>query len=121
MIMGWGRRVRGLFADTKGPWGPAGKGEGDEPSQADSSGDKNGPWGEPPRRIRRPTFGGSNISSLDELIRRSRARFGGGGGGDGGLQSEPSRSLILWAILGLVLIWLVFTSTRALSWIWACI
>src|SRR4029079_10897750 len=60
-------------------------------------------------------FGGSNISSLDELIRRSRARFGGGGGGDGGLPGAPSRSLIPWAILGLVLIWLVFTSTHSIS------
>src|SRR4029079_3613815 len=60
-------------------------------------------------------FGGSNISSLDELIRRSRARFGGGGGGGGGLSGDPSRSLILWAILGLVLIWLVFTSTHSIA------
>ena len=37
--MGWGSRVRGLFADTKGPWGSTGKDEGDEPSHADSGGD----------------------------------------------------------------------------------
>jgi len=115
MIMGWGSRIRGLFADTKGPWGPAGKDDGDEPSHADSSGDGNGPWGDPPRRIRRPTFGGSNVSAIDELIRRSRARFGGGGGGNGGLPREPSRSMIVWAILGLALIWLVFSTTHSIA------
>ncbi len=113
--MGWGSRIRGLFADTKGPWGPAGKDDGDEPSHADSSGDGNGPWGDPPRRIRRPTFGGSNVSAIDELIRRSRARFGGGGGGNGGLPREPSRSMIVWAILGLALIWLVFSTTHSIA------
>ena len=115
MIMGWGSRIRGLFADTKGPWGSTGKDDGEEPSHSESGGDSNGPWGDAPRRIRRPTFGGSNVSALDELIRRSRARFGGGGGGDGGLPGQPSRSLIMWAILGLVLIWLVFTSTHSIS------
>jgi len=54
------------------------------------------------------------VSALDELLRRSRARFGGGGGG-GGLPSRPDRSLILWAVIGFVLIWLVFTSTHSIS------
>jgi membrane protease subunit HflK len=45
-------------------------------------------------------------------VRRSRARFGGGGGG---LPGRPDRSLILWAILGFVLIWLVFTSSHSIS------
>ena len=49
-----------------------------------------GPWGEPPRRQRRTTIGPApNVSSLDELLRRGRARFGGGGGGFPG----PSRPL----------------------------
>ena len=111
--MGLGSRIRGLFADTKGPWGPASKDEGEQPSHADSGSDGNGPWGEPPRRIRRPSFGGSNVSAIDELIRRSRARFGGGGGG--GLPGEPSRSLVIWAIIAFILIWLVFTSTHSIS------
>jgi len=106
-ISGWGGRVRGLFADTKGPWGPSSSDSGDDPP----SGDGGGPWSEPPKRGRR-TLGGANVSALDELVRRSRERFGGGGGG---LPGRPDRSLILWAVLGFVLIWLVFTSTHSIS------
>ena len=53
-----------------------------------------------------------NVSSLDELFRRSRARFGGGGGGFPG---RPDRSLIVWAVLGFILVWLVFTSFHSIS------
>lgn len=111
IISGWGSRIRGLFADTKGPWGSSGgDGDGDPPSS--DGGQGNGPWGDQPRRGRRPSIGGSNVSALDELLRRSRARFGGGGGG---LPRRPDRSLILWAVLGLVLVWLVFTTTHSIS------
>ncbi len=106
--MGWGRRVRGLFTDTKGPWGPSGSESGGEPSSNDGN---NGPWGEPPRRGRM-SLGGGNVSALEELLRRGRARFGGGGGG---LPGRPDRSLILWALAGFVLIWLVFTSTHSIA------
>jgi modulator of FtsH protease HflK len=112
IMMGWGSRVRGLFADTKGPWGPSGNDGGEEPPSGDNADQGKGPWGEPSRRGRRPTFGASNVSALDELVRRSRARFGGGGGG---LPGRPDRSLILWAALGFLLIWLVFTSTHSIS------
>jgi membrane protease subunit HflK len=115
IISGWGGRVRGLFADSKGPWGSgsssSGGSGGSEPPSDD--GQPNGPWGETPRR-RRPSLGaGASVSSLDELLRRSRARFGGGG--DGGLPGRPDRSLIIWAILGFILIWLVFTSMHSIS------
>jgi len=111
MISGWGGRVRGLFTDTKGPWGQgSGDGGGDAPPPDESGG--NGPWGEPSRRGRRPSLGGTNISALDDLLRRSRARFGGGGGG---LPGEQDRSLILWALVGLLLMWLVFTSTHSIA------
>jgi membrane protease subunit HflK len=112
--LGWGGRVRGLFADSKGPWGPSGSDGASEPSSSDEDNQGNGPWGEPTRRGRRSALGGGNgISALDELIRRSRARFGGGGGG--GIPERPDRSLILWAVAGLILIWLVFTSFHSIS------
>jgi len=112
--LGWGGRVGGLFADNKGPWGPSGSDGAGEPSSSDEDNRGNGPWGEPTRRGRRSGLGGaSSISALDELIRRSRARFGGGGGG--GLPDRPDRSLILWAVAGLILIWLVFTSFHSIS------
>jgi membrane protease subunit HflK len=117
MISGWGSRLRGLFADSKGPWGPtssdAGSGGAAEPSSDDNhGGDSQGPWGEAPRRRRSPITGGSNVTSLDELLRRGRARFGGGGGG---LPGRPDRSLILWAIGGFILVWLIFTSIHSIA------
>ena len=114
ILTGWGSRVRGLFADTKGPWGSSGSDGGDEPPPGGDGGQGSNPWGNMPRRGRRPTLRGANVSALDDLLRRGRARFGGGGG-DGGLPGQPSRSLIVWGIVGLVLIWLVFTSTHAIS------
>src|SRR5690349_7962840 len=107
-ISGWGSRVRGLFTDTKGPWGQN-SGDGDPPADDGSS----GPWGEPPRRGRRPGLAAGNVSALEELLRRSRARFGGGGGGD--FPGTPNRSLVLWVALALLILWLVVTSTHSIS------
>jgi modulator of FtsH protease HflK len=108
IISGWGGRVRGLFTDNKGPWGHGG-GDGGDPPGDDGPG---GPWGEPPRRGRRPSLGAGNVSAIEELLRRSRARFGGNGGG---LPGRPNRSMIVWGVLGFILIWLVFTSTHSIS------
>lgn len=106
-FLGWGGRIRGLFADTKGPWGPGGS--SDEPSADEGHG--GGPWGEPPGDGRRSLSGRSTVTPLDELLRRGRMRFRGGGGFPG----RPDRSLILWAILGFIAIWLVFTSMHSIS------
>ena len=99
-----------MFADNKGPWGPSGGGEppGDPPSKG------GGPWNEPPRRRRPepPVFG--NVTSLDEFLRKGRARFGGGGGG-GGLSTGPSRSFFTWAIVGFLALWLIFTSMHRVA------
>jgi membrane protease subunit HflK len=100
IMIGWGGRVRGLFANSKGPWGSG----GDEPPGDDGG---SGPWGEPPRRGRRgPVDPAGNVSSLDDWIRRSRMRLGG----DGGLPGRPSRSMVVWAIIAFVGLWLVWTS-----------
>jgi membrane protease subunit HflK len=109
-ISGWGSRVRGLFTDTKGPWGSSGSDGGGDPPAGDGGGQ--GPWGEPPKRRRRSSISGPNVSALDELLRRSRARFSGGGGG---LPGRPDRSLIAWVILGILVLWLVFTSVHSIS------
>jgi membrane protease subunit HflK len=101
---------RGLFADTKGPWGPSGG--GDEPPPSDTPGGPSGPWGEPPRRGSRPKLvSGGETVSLDEFIRRRFDRFGGGGGGLPG----RSGSLILWAFVALVVLWLLFTSFHSIA------
>jgi len=105
IFLGWGHRAGGLFTDTKGPWG---SGDSDEPPGDDGKG---GPWGEAPRKPRRTTISpGSSVSSLDELFRRGRARFGGGG-----LPGRPDGSIITWAVLAFILVWLVFTSVHSIS------
>jgi membrane protease subunit HflK len=101
-ILGWGRRVRGLFTDDKGPWGPSSSG-GDEPPHDDGHG---GPWGGSSggRRI----LGGRTVVPLEEMLRRGRMRFSGGGG-------RPDGSLIRWAVVGFIAIWLIFTSTHSIE------
>jgi membrane protease subunit HflK len=106
ILLGWGGRIRGLFADNKGPWGPSGSSE--EPPADDGHG--GGPWGEPPSGGRRG-LGVRSVGPLDELLRRGRMRFGGGGG----LPGRPDRSLILWAIVGFIVIWLIFTTVHSIA------
>lgn len=105
-FLGWAGRARGLFTDTKGPWGPSGS--GDEPPEDNDQG--SGPWGEPQRGGRR-TISGRSVAPLDEILRRSRMRFGGGGGFPG----RPNGSLILWAIVALIVLWLIVTSMHSIS------
>lgn len=111
ILSGLGARARGLFSDTKGPWGPTG---GDEPPPDD--GGRGGPWGEPPKRRRSSPSPSGNVASLEEFLRRGRARFGGnGGGGVGGFPGRPDRSIVMWALLAFVLLWLVFTSMHRIA------
>jgi modulator of FtsH protease HflK len=109
ILSGLGRRARALFSDNKGPWGPASnepEGSGDTPP--------GGPWGEPPRRGRPAGGAKRQVTSLDDFLRKGRARFGGGGGG-GGFSGRPDGRLVLWAIIGVVLLWLIFTSFHIIA------
>ena len=113
ILSGWGGRARGLFADNKGPWGSSG-GDGDDPPPPEGG----GPWGEPQRRGKRPSgTPGVTSPALDEFLRRSRARFGGGGGTGGGfnLGGRPTGSLLLWGAIGLAAVWLALTSTHLIA------
>ena len=111
ILSGLGARARGLFADKKGPWGPAG-GDGNDPPPGGGNG---GPWRDPPGRGRRSSIpSGGNVSSLDDFLRRSRARFGGNGGG-GGFPGKPDRSLIMWGLLGFIILWLLFTTMHRIT------
>ena len=105
MFSGWGARGRAFFSDTKGPWGsPPGSGGGEPPSGDEPA----GPWGEPSKRR-----GGRSapVSSLDDFLKRSRGRFGGGGGPGGfGFGGKANGSLFLWAAIGIVALWLLFTT-----------
>ncbi len=113
-VIGWAGRIRGLFSDKGGPWGPSSD-EGGKPSRPrpDPSPDDNGPWGGGPRFT---PSGGSGISSLEELLRRGRASFGGGGGEQGGRFGGGSkRPYILWGVVGFFLLWLILTSFHRIA------
>jgi modulator of FtsH protease HflK len=103
-IMGWASRARGLFSEGKGPWGSGGG--GDEPP---SAGDR-GPWSEPPRRREGSPFG--NVTSLDEFIRRSRSRLGGPGSR---LPTGNSSSLVMWAVIALMMLWLLGSTIHRIA------
>lgn len=106
ILSGLGPWARGLFADKKGPWGPS----GDDGDDGPPSGGGGGPWSEPPGRGRRTHLPpGGNVSSLDEFLRRSRARFGGDGSGGGGFPVRPNRSLVGWIILAVIALWLLLS------------
>jgi membrane protease subunit HflK len=107
MFLGWGARARGLFADTKGPWGSSGG--GDEPPP-----EGGGPWGDSPKRRKRmgadPEAGvGPN---LEDFLRRSRMRFGGGGGGFSG---RPIGSIVMWAAIAFVSLFLLMTTFHSMA------
>lgn len=105
IFSGLGGLSRGLFSDIKGPWGP--KSSDDEPSDPSP-----GPWGESPKRGKRARpEEPSNISSLEDFLRKSRARWSPGGG----LPGRPNGSIIFWAIAALVTLWLVFTSFHSIA------
>jgi len=108
ILLGWGGRVRGLFADTKGPWGtpPSDDDTSDRPS---GDGGPTGPWGEPGPRRRAGIGGPGNVTSLDDLFRRGGFHFGGG------LPGRPNRSIIMWAVIAIVAMWLLFTTFHRIA------
>ena len=113
-VIGWAGRIRGLFSDKGGPWGPSSDG-GAKPSRPrpDPAPDDEGPWGGGPRFA---PAGASGIGSLEELLRRGRARFGGGGGGEGGGFGDGARRpFLLWGLLGFLVLWLLFTSFHRIA------
>jgi modulator of FtsH protease HflK len=107
LLSGLGPRARAFFSDIKGPWGPAG---GDEPEGGEPP--QSGPWGQPPKRKRSGAGTPRQVTSLDEFLRKGRERFGGNGGG---LSGGPSGKLISWGIIGVILLWLLFTSFHVIA------
>ena len=106
MISGWGASVRGLFADSKGPWGsPGSEDDGQEPAR--------GPWGGAPGEGKPSSVPpAGNRASLDDFLRKSRARWSGGGGG---LPRRPDGSTIMWGLVAVVTLWLIFTSVHSIA------
>ncbi len=82
-----------------GPWGGGSGGGG---------GDGSNPWNQPPRG--RPGGGAAGRSAIDELLRRGRARFGGRDG-----QDPEAGRMILWAIGGVLVLWILWTSSHQIE------
>ena len=112
MTFGWGARLRGLFSDTKGPWGSPGDGGGNgDPGPEPAK----GPWGEPQPKRRKGEAGGT-VTSLDELLKRGRGRFGGGGGSGGSPAfRSPDGSLIRWAMFAAAMLWILVTTFHSVA------
>ncbi|HZF42391.1 MAG TPA: FtsH protease activity modulator HflK [Sphingomonadaceae bacterium] len=100
-----------LFNENKGgPWGAPGGGRGS--GGGGGEGPRN-PWSQPPRK--RPTPGG-NVTSLDDFLKKSRERFGGGGTGGGtGLPSLGGKPMIGYLAAALVVLWLLFTAIHRIG------
>lgn len=110
ILSGPGNRLRGLFADSKGPWGSSGSSNGpEEPTPPSGDGSNPGPWGGAPRKRRSPIRGPGGGTSFEDLVRRGRARFGGG------LPDGSDRSIVLWAVVAVVCLWLVLTSMHSIA------
>jgi len=106
-FFGWLRRPGIVLSDNRGgPWGPGGGGGDDGGNDGGGGGPRN-PWG-PRRRKPEPRGGGNggrgggDVTSLDEFLRRSRARFGGGLPG--------GRPYVIYGIIIAVVLWLALTS-----------
>ena len=106
-----------MLNEAGGPWGGKGGGSGGGGEPGGGSGGDGGdggglgprnPWSQPPRR-RPPGRPGLNPSALDELLRRARARFGGG------FPQGDGRPLWAYAVLGFVCLWVVFTSLHRIE------
>jgi modulator of FtsH protease HflK len=95
-----------LNEGSGGPWGGrGGSGGGGDGGDGDGGGPRN-PWSPPPGGGR-PRGNRQGPAALDELLRKSRERLGGGGGG---LPDFGGRPIWLYAILAFVVLWLLFTS-----------
>ena len=114
-FFGWLRRPGIVLSDNRGgPWGPGGGGgEGGGSGDGGGGGPRN-PWG-PGRRKPGPRGGGGgggkgggDVTSLDEFLRRSRARFGGGLPGG-------NRPWILYGAIIAALLWVAFTSVHRIG------
>ena len=101
-IFGWGARLGAMMNENKGgPWGTGGGGLGG------GGGGPRNPWGQPPRRPR-PGAGG-NVTSLDEFLAKSKARFGGR------FPHQEGRPYWLYGLGVAIVLWLAFTSIHRIG------
>jgi membrane protease subunit HflK len=94
-----------------GPWGGrggSGGGSGGGDGDGGGLGPRN-PWSQPPRKRPPGRPGGIGPSALDELLRRGRARFGGG------MPAAPGKPVWLWGVLLAACIWILLTSLHQID------
>jgi membrane protease subunit HflK len=94
-----------------GPWGGRG-GSGGGAGGGDGGGDGLGPrnpWSQPPRKRPPGKAGGVGPSALDELLRRGKARFGGG------LPQPQGKPIWIWGVLLLACAWILSTSIHQID------
>jgi membrane protease subunit HflK len=114
----WVGRLGAMLNENRGsPWGgprrgggSGGGGDGGSGGGGGDGGDGGGPrnpWGQPPRP-RRPG-GGGNVASLDEFLKKSRARFGGR------FPPQDGRPYWLYGLIAFLLLWVLFTSVHRIG------
>ena len=105
-FFGWGARLGAVFNENKG--GPWGSGGGSGGSGGDGGGPRN-PWGQPPRK-RRPAGPTGNVTSLDDFLKKSRERFGGGR-----FPTGDGKPYWLYGLGIFLVLWLLFTSIHRIG------
>jgi modulator of FtsH protease HflK len=107
---GWRARAIAMMSEG-GPWGGRGSGGGDGSGGGSSGGGDGGgpksPWSQPPGGGK--PRGPRGNSAVDQLAKQLQDRFGGGLPGGG------NRTLIRNVLIGVVLIWIAFTSTHQIE------
>ena len=97
-IFGW------VLSDNRGgPWGPGGGG-GDDGSGDEGGGPRN-PWGQPGKKRRGRT---ADVTSLDDFLKKSRARLGG-------RLPQDGRPYWLYGLIAFALLWILFTSVHRIG------
>ncbi len=105
-LSGWGARFGAMWNENRGsPWGggggagSGGNGNGGGDGGSGGSGPRN-PWAGPPRKGR-PV---GDVTSLDDFLKKSRARFGGR------FPQQGNKPYWLYGLGAFVILWVVFTS-----------
>lgn len=92
------------------PWG-SGPGKGDDDGKGDKRPGPRNPWVTPDPADQRRAQKPRGPSALDELLRKGRGGFGGGGSGGGSqFNFGDSAKLWKWAIIAVVVVWILFSS-----------
>lgn len=113
-LTAWPRPQGTMLNDSGGgPWGGRGGGSGGGSGNGGGGdgGPPRNPWNMPPEGGRpRGPKPGQGSTALDQLLRRSRARFG-----RGGLPDFGGRPIWAWALLIFLAVWIILTSVHRIA------